>query len=125
MGANVTQRDLALKAATERRMRISEIRRRARQGDVTLNELILDPPDELTSMLCIDVVRLTLRSQHSTAGLQRLGRLAVRDGINLLMPVGGTSARTRAWIAEHADWHRPTSNGGQTMKLAAIDGGAA
>jgi hypothetical protein len=122
MAATVTQRDLALKAATEQRMRISSIRRRARSGDLTLNELILDPPDELAHMPCVDVVRLTLRSHHSTAGLQRLGRLAVRDGINLLMPVGGTSARTRAWIAEHADWHRPAPNGGQTVKLAAIDG---
>ena len=102
--AREQQRAAALAAANTRRHRLAELRRQARTGQAGLTGLLLDPPVELRDVLLVDVVRMS-RSQRMSSGIARLGRLAVRDGINLLIPLGQASQRTRAWVAEHACWH--------------------
>lgn len=106
-----------LAAAQSMRLRIAAIRRRALDREITLAEIMADPPSELAHWACVDVIRLTRVQglKRSTAGLERLGRLAIRDGINLLMPLGRSSATTREWIAEHAGWYVTQPNGGKPV----------
>lgn len=105
MTPKIVQRDKALRMANGRRMQLVELRRDMRAGRVTLAEIMVDPPDLLEHVACIDVVRMNYSRVKATPWMERLGRLAVADGINLMMPLGRASARTREWIAENAAWH--------------------
>jgi hypothetical protein len=102
---DVLQRDAALKRANDRRMGIARLREQIRRGEVTLAEILADPPDLIENWTCADVVRLQWSRRASTPAMERLGRLAVRDRVNLFMPMGRTSLATRAWVARHASWN--------------------
>src|SRR4051794_32507453 len=111
------QQIVALGMANERRREIADLRAKVKRGEITLSQLMADPPALLRAWPCFDVVRMTWSRPRSGASLERLGRLAVRDGVNLLMPLGRTSQRTRAWIAEHAVWHTVPVNGGTRLEI--------
>ena len=93
----------ALNMANDKRARITELRHRIASNRAALDEVLLDPPEALERMAIADVVRLAY-SQRSGAAMERLGRLALRDGVNLMMPLGRASLRSREWVAEHAAW---------------------
>jgi hypothetical protein len=97
------QRMAALEVANSKRLRKAELRRRLVSERGALRDVLLDPPPEFAHMPIIDVVRLA-QTSRAAKSLQRLGRLAVRDRVNLLMPLGSASLRTREWTAEHAQW---------------------
>src|SRR4051794_4625827 len=98
----------ALQTATERRVRIAELRRELTRDRTALRRVLADPPAELQNMAMVDVVRLAW-GKRSSPSLARLGRLALRDGVNLMMPLGEASVYTRAWMARNATWnHTPT-----------------
>lgn len=100
------QRAVALRRANARRIELAGLRRMARQDPTLIAAWLLDPPAALADVAVVDVVRLP--SDRSTAGarvtIERLGRLAARDGINLFVRLGRASTRTRTWVAEHAVW---------------------
>lgn len=99
----VEERDRRLRLANDKRLRVAALRQQMRTGQVTLTQVLMDPPEELSGYTILDVLRFprsTDRYQGS-AGLTRLGRMALRDGVNLAIPLGEASARTRAWAAEH------------------------
>jgi hypothetical protein len=105
-------RNRALDKANIARQEIKTLRTRITEGEVDLVDLLEDVPDCLESWTLIDVVRFaTPARRRATRQMQRLGRLALRDGINLLMPAGEASLRSRRWVAVHVNWHRPGSNG--------------
>jgi hypothetical protein len=99
------QRLAALELANDKRTRRAELRRRLAAERGALREVLMDPPPELEGVPIIDVVRLAYGSGRASKSIERLGRLAVRDRMNLLMPLGKASVRTREWTAEHAEWH--------------------
>lgn len=104
-------RDRALALANGRRLEIRQLREQVSAGEVTLAELMQDPPAAIEHWACIDVVRLKWTRRTNTS-LEKLGRLAVRDGINLLLPMSRASKETRAWIAAHVTWRvYPQVNG--------------
>lgn len=118
------QRTLALGRANDKRARMSALKQRLRTERGALAGVLLDPPDELAHMPVIDVVRLAwgLRASRS---LERLGRLALRDGVNLMMPLGHSSARTRSWLAEHASWNWMAGQAYTRRYVVVADGEAA
>lgn len=99
------QRRAALELANEKRLRIADLRRRIRTEHGALEDVLLNPPEELAGIPIIDIVRYAYDNRPAKTA-ERLGRLAIRDGVNLLMPLGRASARTREWTAEHTVWHR-------------------
>lgn len=96
----------ALAVGNERRRVQVRVRRGLRDRTLSLTGVLLDPPAELSDVLVLDVVRWarSASGQRGAAGMHRLGRLALRDGVNLLVPVGRASVATRAWAAQHGGW---------------------
>ncbi|MBA3688438.1 MAG: hypothetical protein H0W81_06390 [Chloroflexi bacterium] len=112
----MAQRDLALAIANAKRIERANLRKRVRASREGLTEVLLDPPACIDSMLLIDVVRMGFTTNG--AAIQRLGRFAARDRINLMVPVDKSSQWTREWVAEHAEWnHGP--KGRRVLKVAA------
>jgi glucose-6-phosphate dehydrogenase assembly protein OpcA len=114
------QRMIALERANEKRSRAAHLRRRLAGERGALRAVLLDPPEEFAQVAIIDVVRLAY-SKRSAKSLARLGRLAVRDRVNLMMPLGEASLRTREWTADHAEWHWHSHNGGMRRRVAVLD----
>lgn len=81
----------------------AEIRRRLRTGQLSLTELVSDPPPEMEGVVLVDVLRMLrdTNRERGQASLAAIGRRAVVDGVNLMVPLGTASARSRAWVAEH------------------------
>ena len=101
--ASLHQRAAAKVVADEKRMAIADLRRRVRAGEITLEELFCEPPAVLAEYTVADVLRFprSVGRYRASSSLTELGRLAVRDQVNLLVALGDASARTRAWAAEH------------------------
>jgi hypothetical protein len=113
------QRFAALELANEKRIRQAELRRRLASERGALRDVLLNPPEEFEHVAIIDVVRLAYSKGRACKSMERLGRLAVRDHVNLLMPLGSASARTREWTAEHAEW-RWLSAGASTKRQVVV-----
>ena len=93
------QRHEALVAANARRGEIAAIKRDLRSGHLSLRSVMDDPPHELRRCLLIDVIRWA-RTASNGRSLAIIGRQALRDNVNLMLPLGDASTRTRAWAAE-------------------------
>lgn len=98
------QRHEALTRANARRSDLATAKRALRDGTLTLHDAMMNPPQALKTVLLIDVIR-QIRTQkvRSGAAVQLLGRMAVRDDVNLLVPVGKASPRSREWVARHGE----------------------
>lgn len=91
--------------AQQRRTQKRIIRQNLRTGQLTLTELMADPPIVMRNVTLADILqmrRATTRAAHPS--VMALGQRAMRDGINLLVPLGQASARSRAWVAEYGDF---------------------
>jgi hypothetical protein len=95
------QREAAMLLANQARTNRATVKRNLRNGTLTLTDAMLNPPHELRNTLLIDVIRWTIRKRSSTAALAVIGKQAVRDNINLMVPLGSASVMSRAWVAEH------------------------
>jgi hypothetical protein len=116
----VEQRAAALSLANQRRTTRAQLRRRISTGDLTLAAVLEDPPDELRDLIILDIVRIARGSRHSAryvAWLERMGRAAIVDGVNLMMPLGRASQRTRDWVAVYASWNLPVRRGSRRVDL--------
>ena len=100
-----TQRQKALVVANARRSEVAALKRRLATENGALEDILRDPPEALHRMFIIDVVRLSRATRSNVKAMQRLGRLAVRDGVNLMIPLGQASTRTREWTIAHARWN--------------------
>ena len=97
----VGQRQAALRLANVIRLEVSAVKASLRSGALTLTDVMLDPPAVLADALLIDVIRWTRTKQRRPRSIEEIGRRAVKDGVNLMLPVARASTRTRAWVAEH------------------------
>ncbi len=105
----------ALAVGNAKRLEVAELRRRVRAGDITLLELLEDPPAAMAHVTLFDCALWVNRTQRrSGARTERLGRMALVEGVNLGMPVGRASARSRRFVGVHAGWH-----GGAKGRVAA------
>jgi hypothetical protein len=86
----------------------SDARRALRTGALSMEAVMRDPPPALAGVPLIDVVRLGYRYRNGGA-ITEIGRMALRDGVNLMMPLGTASVRSREWVARHGcRYWRPT-----------------
>lgn len=115
------QRDMALVLANEQRAAVAELRRRVARERGALEDVLMNPPDVLAQWPVVDVVRMTY-SQRSSKALARLGQLAARDRVNLLVPLGMASERTRVWAVEHVAWHWCASSSHARRSICVTDG---
>lgn len=98
----MTQHLDALATAQTRRLQIAELRHAVRRDPRLLIDWMHDPPDELRDIPLLDVVRWTRASRtRGSVGVVELNGKAVRSGVNLMMPLGRASERSREWVAEH------------------------
>lgn len=102
------QREAARLSANDKRRAVAATRQRLQSGTLTLADAMSNPPDELLRYPLIDVIRFTRRSLRPGGGsFVAIGRQAIRDDVNLMVPLGRASARSRAWVAEfgtHGQW---------------------
>lgn len=93
------QRDDALQQANSRRRRLADIRRRIRNGDLPMTDVLAHPPAELHGEMLTDV--LLLAPQVGYRRIAALGRQAAKHQINLVIRLGDAPDTTRRWITEH------------------------
>lgn len=118
VAAEMSQPITALTEANAKRDRIAALRRDIRACRIPLDTILRDRPEELAHWPIIDVIRLGY-SKRSVTAVTELGRRAVRDNVNLLIPLGDASQRTLSWVAANARWtHRLGGRGGLALYVA-------
>ena len=98
------QRARALTEANAQRARQAQLRSDMIAGRLTLAEIMAQPPPDLARTMLIDVIRMmrsSVSARRSSPVMTRIGREAVAAGVNLLVPLGDASVRSRAWVAAH------------------------
>jgi hypothetical protein len=103
------QRRAALEIANERRAAVAAYKRALRGGELPLAQVMLDPPADLAEVPLVDLARWSRGQARNNAWFVRMGQAALRERVNLMLPLGRASVRTREWVAEYAGWHRPSS----------------
>lgn len=94
----------ALDRANVIRGQIAKTRADLRNGRVSVGELALSPPEHLLLTPMYEVARLrTPDSRDARRRLEELGRRALRDRVNLMVPLGRASTRSREWLAEQTE----------------------
>lgn len=92
----------ALATAQDRRMRMAQLRRDLRCNPQLLAEWMADPPELLLDVPLLDLVRWTRSSRaRSYTAITDLNGRAVRERVNLMMPLGRASTASREFVAEH------------------------
>lgn len=86
--------------AHAKRRGMAAVRRKLRTGELTLGDVMAAQPAELNDVLLVDVLRWARRCGGKRVA-EIVGREALRDQVNLMVPLGRASARSRAWVAEH------------------------
>jgi len=94
---------VALEDADGTRMEQASYRRRLRSGELSVAEVLLDPPYVLRNMPVVNVLQMARSYRRGGVWLERLGREAARDNVNLCVALGKASERTRYWTAQRAD----------------------
>lgn len=93
------QRTTALQVANARRLQTALMKKQLRTGALPLTTVMSAPPELLAGTPLIDIVRWAYASNRRTAAIEQLGRQAVIDNVNLMVPLGRASAKSRAWVA--------------------------
>lgn len=97
----ITQRDRALSSANQKRIAIAGIRAQLSSGQLTIADVMMDPPRELLATPLIDILRMQRGRVRSGLSLTIIGEEAIDANVNLLLPLGIASARVRGWVAAH------------------------
>ena len=95
----MTQALEALEVGQRLRLARAKLFRRVRDGDLSMAVLLADPPAEIAQITLLDVVCKSSRCPRGLLALDALGAAALRDNINLLVPVERASTRQREWLA--------------------------
>lgn len=96
---NPGERAVALANANAKRVAIAQMRKHVLAGRIDPGDLFLDPPEILAHRALIDVMALARLDPLIGAWREEIGKAAVRDGVNLLVPVGKASRVSREWAA--------------------------
>lgn len=97
----ITQRDRALNSANEKRAALAAIRVQLSSGQLTVADVMLDPPAALQDTPLIDILRMQRSRRRNGLSLAIVGEEAIDANVNLLLPLGCASARVRSWVAAH------------------------
>ena len=94
--------DRALGIANETRAERAELRSRVRRGTLSLEDVLLPAHPLVAGLPLADVLRWQYHERHtSITALERLGRLAVRDDVNLMIRAGRASESSRRCVVRH------------------------
>lgn len=97
--ANASQPVRALGVANTRRSATATLKTRLRHREITLREILENPPTELQRHMTWEV--LLWAPGIGRMRLRALNVRAMRDGhVNLAAPLGGLTARQRQWLAD-------------------------
>jgi hypothetical protein len=89
----------ALQVANTRRTAVAELKARLRRRELTVTDLVLDPPAELHGYLLFDVLQWAPR--YGRPKLRALDARAIRLGrLNLACGLGALTPRQRRWLAD-------------------------
>jgi hypothetical protein len=95
----VSQPVRALGVANTRRSATAELKTRLRLREISLREILDDPPQELHRHMTWEV--LLWAPGIGRMRLRALNVRAMRDGhVNLAAPLGALTARQRQWLAD-------------------------
>jgi hypothetical protein len=100
------QRMSALRSANAVRLEKARIRRQIRAGELSLWDVLMDPPDVLRDSTLLDVLELSRARAGRATSLAHINERAMEEGVNLLLPVRAASQRSRAWLAANGTWHQ-------------------
>lgn len=96
------QRNEALRLANVKRTDLKDVKYALRSGRLSLTDAMLTRPDVLGHALLIDVIRWTRRQGRGRRpALTDIGKQALRDHVNLMVPLDEASLRSREWVAEY------------------------
>lgn len=98
------QRTAALKSANQRRIAMAGIRSDLRKGSIDLASILNDPPADLEDTLLVDLLRWAAKDRRAPSRMTALGRKAVNENINLLLPISKASIRTRSWVIDNGSF---------------------
>jgi acetolactate synthase regulatory subunit len=84
-------------ARTER----SVIRRQLRMGETSLSVILRDPPQPMAKDPLFDVLKWVRHRGHRW--LIDVNRRAILEGVNLAVPLGQASERSRRWLVEEIE----------------------
>lgn len=92
---------VATQLANQKRSDLRELKRHIRAGRVSMESVFTDRPECACHLPLIDVMGLARvsRGAKGHAWRERVGSLAVRDGVNLMVPLGRSSVRSREWAS--------------------------
>jgi hypothetical protein len=103
---SVPQHLQALERAQAVRLGRVARKREAFQQPAVIRGWLNDPPEDLLSAPLLDLIQWTRsRGRQRHPSIVQINAEAVRAGVNLMMPLGRASVRSRAWVAEHGLWY--------------------
>ena len=91
------QRTQALANALTARQHTYRLRDQIQAGTVSITTILTSPPPEIHRLTLLDVMAMTRPRAQRSRWQENLGHAAVRDGVNLLAPMGRLSQRDREW----------------------------
>ena len=97
MSPDPAQRDAALKNANAKRTEIADVRRRARRNPQFVVDTLMAPPECVHHITVLELLTMARVNGMRADAIEHVGGRAVEDDINLLVPLGRASTRTRYW----------------------------
>ena len=97
---SVEQRTVALEKAQAVRREKARLCREVRESPDAFRSLLLDPPAVLANVRLYELARMTRRDRCNRGpAIEGLGRRALIARVNLMVPLGRASRRSREWLA--------------------------
>jgi hypothetical protein len=107
----VPQHLQALERAQHVRLVQAARKREAYQSPATVRAWLHEPPDDLRTAPLLDLIQWTRsRGRRRHPSIVHVNAEAVRAGVNLLVPLGRASQRSREWVSEHGMWYARNSS---------------
>jgi hypothetical protein len=89
--------------SNQKRREIADMRRDLHTGRVSIGEVLRNPPACLEERLLFEV--LLMGRQIGPEKLRIINIWAMREGVNLAVPLGRASERSREWLAGELQSH--------------------
>jgi hypothetical protein len=112
------QRQHAIQQANRIREQRHTIKQDLQAGTLTLTDILTAPHPAVATTPLLDVMLWARKRGMQAPGLARVGEQAIRDRVNLLLPVGSASLRMRKWCAENTPPRERAANTSHRKKAS-------
>jgi hypothetical protein len=99
------QRVTALKTANVKRIDVARHKRSMRGNAKAVIDALEERPDDLAHIPVVELLAWARTCGLRSATMEKVGRRAVADGVNLLVPLGRASSHTRQWAMDYGLEH--------------------